>query len=124
MEDIANDFLSPADDDDLSSDFFNSEPFYYDAYYDSYDEQEGAGMSEVSESTPASPELLKENSLTPEESDALPIHDALDLRLLGADLQSELKFVLEQLTNGSQRNRRHQTPIRVSGRDECDNLVP
>ncbi|XP_018022007.1 uncharacterized protein LOC108678166 [Hyalella azteca] len=43
------------------------------------------------------------------ELDLNSVDDTLEMRLLGPDFKSELGFVLEKLTNGSQqRNRRHQ----------------
>jgi len=123
MGEFMQEFLKPADDEDLSGDMFNKEPFYYDMYYDdvSHDYQVvnsttgdySSGLKRLDSTIDSVPSNgISEETL--DYSDASAIKEALDLTLLGSDLQSELGTFLEHLTNGSQRDRRHQVPIRVS----------
>lgn len=131
MENFADDFESPPDS-QLADDVFNREPYYYDVYYDTF-ENDNADVVPKStftgddnllhsgddDSYPAvtagaepADSFAESVDLGTTEEDLANVHEDLDLRLLGADLQSELGFVLQQLTNGSQRNRRHQAPVR------------
>lgn len=110
MENFADDFDSPPDT-HLSEDIFNREPYYYDDYYDDVETFDVPILAD------AAPELMDAKSIIPKVAttsadEVLP--EDMELRLLGADLQEQLGYILGHLTNGTLRSRRHQTPVRVS----------
>ena len=120
MENFADDFESTPE---YTDEFFNREPYYYDEYYDAtYDvSNKDIETNRVASenSSPSKDRNSAKSSIGPDypmdyqDADVSSIQNALDLNLLGSDLQAELGLMLEQLTNGSLRNRRHQTPIKV-----------
>lgn len=112
MENFADDFESPPDV-QFTDDFFNREPYYYDDYYDTIDmEDVPVNDQDLRTNTNANSRAAEAEVSLSSLSDELP--GDLELRLLGADLQEQLGYVLGHLTNGTLRSRRHQTPVRVS----------